>query len=141
MPAELGSLWMIVPALLIALIFHPNLNNNFFTDSAWAFALYLEAVAILPQVAMFQRSQDREVEIFTANFVFGVAVARILSFSFWLSSYHELNNKYADAFHQRYPGVLVVGGQIVNLLLLADYVYAYLRNARTGGPVLLPQTI
>lgn len=111
-PSALGALWLIVPSLLIALIFHPSLNGNFFTDSAWAFAVYLEAVAIFPQLTMFQRSRDKEVEMFTGNFVFGVALARLLHFVFWLSSYHELNNKYAETFHQKYPGMMVVIGQV-----------------------------
>lgn len=31
-------------------IVHPGLNNNWFTDVAWTFALYLEAAAIVPQL-------------------------------------------------------------------------------------------
>jgi hypothetical protein len=111
-PSALGALWLIVPSLLVALVFHPSLNNNYITDTAWAFALYLEAVCILPQLTMFQRAKDKEVEMYTGNFVFGVALSRLLYFVFWLSSYHELNNKYAEAFHQRYPGLLVVIFQV-----------------------------
>jgi len=111
-PHKYALLWLAGPCLLLAALLHPNLNNNFFTDTAWTFALYLEALAILPQLAMFHRQKDKEVEPFTANFVFGVAVARVLYFLFWLSSYHELNDKYAEHFHRRYPGVMVVLSQV-----------------------------
>jgi ER lumen protein retaining receptor len=109
--------WIALPCLLLALILHPNLNNNFFTDTAWTFALYLEALAILPQLSMFHRQHDKEIEPFTANFVFGVAAARLLTFLFWLSSYHELNDKYAETFHKRYPGVMVVLSQVRSRLI------------------------
>lgn len=138
-PKHLGALVLVVPCFVLALIFHPSLNSNFLTDTAWTFALYLEAVAILPQLVMFYRQskKEEEVETYTANFVFGVAAARILSFVFWLSSYHELNDKYAETFHRKYPGALVVLAQVVNLALLVDYVWIYLRAARRAGPILI----
>jgi len=111
-PSQLGLVWLAVPALALALLLHPSLNSNFFTDTAWTFALYLEAVAIFPQLLVFRRQQDKEVETFTANFVFAAALSRALNFLFWLSSYHELNDKYADSLHKRYPGVMVVLSQV-----------------------------
>jgi hypothetical protein len=35
----------------------------------------------------------------------------------------ELNDKYAAHFGGKYPGYLVVIAQIVNLLLMGDYIY------------------
>ena len=145
LPSEYGVLWLVVPATGLAMLLHPALNSNWLTDTAWTMALYLEAVAIFPQLVMFHRQQERqqekEVEPFTANFVFGVAAARVLTFLFWLSSYHELNDKYADALHRKYPGVMVVLSQVVNLLLVADYLYVWVATARSRRPMLLPQTI
>ena len=144
-PLQLGVIWLVLPSAALAVLLHPALNSNWLTDTAWTMALYLEAVAIFPQLVMFHRQQERqqekEVEPFTANFVFGVATARVLTFLFWLSSYHELNDKYADALHRKYPGVMVVLSQVVNLLLVADYMYVFMVTARSRRPVLLPQTI
>ena len=36
----------------------------------------------------------------------------MLHFVFWLSSYHELNDKYAAHFGAKYPGYLVVASQV-----------------------------
>ena len=47
--------YLIVPAAVLALIFHPSLNAFMPSDACWAFALYLESVASLPQIFMFQR--------------------------------------------------------------------------------------
>lgn len=100
-PTELGVLYLIVPAAGLALLLHPSLNGNWYTDVAWTIALYIEAVAILPQLLMFQKSHEKEVEPFTANFVFFTAVARLMHFVFWLSSYHELNDKYSTVRRRR----------------------------------------
>ena len=87
MPNSAGVVYIAVPSLLLAVILHPSLNGNWFTDVAWTWALYLEAVAIVPQLWMFQRAREKEVEPYTANFAFLIAVSRILHFVFWLSSY------------------------------------------------------
>jgi ER lumen protein retaining receptor len=120
-PTELGLLYIVVPAAVLALLLHPSLNGNWYTDVAWTLALYVEAVAILPQLLMFQKARDKEIELFTANFVFFTAVARALHFFFWLSSYHELNDKYATHWGSKYPGQLVLLSQIVNLLVMVRF--------------------
>lgn len=115
-PSQFGALWLVLSSLALAALLHPNLNGNFFTDTAWTFALYLEAVAVMPQLFMFQRSQrsreEKEVEFFTANFAFCIALGRLFQFCFWVSSYHELNNKYAAHFGSKYPGHFVVLSQV-----------------------------
>jgi hypothetical protein len=54
---ELRVVQLVAPALVLAVLLHPSLNNNWLTDTAWAFALYLEAVAMLPQVWLFNEMQ------------------------------------------------------------------------------------
>ena len=138
-PSDLGVLLLVLPALVIALLLHPTLNGNFFTDTAWAFALYLEAVALLPQILMFQSSRNVEVEPFEANFVFGLAVARAMHLVFWMSSFHELNDRDStSSIQKRFPGHLVVISQVLNLLLVADYIWFYIVAAREKKGVILP---
>lgn len=55
---EVRVLQLVLPAFILAIIFHPSLNNNILTDTAWTFALYLEAVAMIPQVMLYQEVQD-----------------------------------------------------------------------------------
>mmetsp|Transcript_15033 Transcript_15033/g.17597 ORF Transcript_15033/g.17597 Transcript_15033/m.17597 type:complete len:226 (+) Transcript_15033:367-1044(+) len=52
-PSQLGPVVLVIPCLILALIFHPTLNKNKFTDTAWTFAAYLETVSVLPQVHSF----------------------------------------------------------------------------------------
>lgn len=131
-PSQLRVVQLALPALVLAIFLHPSLNNNFFTDTAWAFALYLEAVAMLPQVFVFHRMQKDalEMEPFEANFMFSIAIARTLHFIFWVSSYHELNDKHGDGVAKRYPGHTVVFAQVVNLLVMGDYILHHVLVAR-----------
>eukprot|EP01067_Filipodium_phascolosomae_P000830 Filipodium_phascolosomae@DN1592_c0_g1_i3.p1 len=59
--------WCRSSALLVALFIHPSLNENKLTDVAWAFALYLECVAVVPQLFMFNRL--KMVEATTTHFI------------------------------------------------------------------------
>ena len=41
--------------LVLACLFHPSLNANFFGDVAWTFALYTESLALMPQLYLFMK--------------------------------------------------------------------------------------
>jgi hypothetical protein len=139
-PSEYGIVWLVVPCLLIALVFHPSLNANFLTDTSWCFALWLEAVAILPQLLMFQW-KGGEVEAFTANFVSALGLARFIDLVFWLSSYHELNDKFSEQVGGAHVGHMVVLSQVIQLMLMVDYFYYYIKALNSGGPMLLPSSM
>ena len=128
-PHEAGPLYLLVPSLLMALVFHPSLNNHFLSDTMWTFALYLEAVAPLPQLYMFQLSK-KPVERWTYHFVFTLSVARIFSLLFWVSSFHELNS--SKTLMGNWVGPLVLLNEILAVLVLADYSWYYLSALRSG---------
>ncbi|CAM9178569.1 unnamed protein product [Ectocarpus sp. 12 AP-2014] len=62
-PTEWGTLYIFVPCLLLAMVMHPNLNKNFLSDTAWTFSMYLESMAIVPQLFMFQKQAKGIVEV------------------------------------------------------------------------------
>lgn len=71
-------------------------------------------------------------EPFEANFMFSIGVARALQFAFWISSYHELNDKYGTNITKQYPGYMVLFSQIANLVILGNFIIKYITNARKG---------
>lgn len=133
-PHVFGPLYLFFPAFLFALIFHPSLNSNIFSDIPWTLALYLESIAIVPQLVMFQKS-TKPVERWTSHYVFTLAVARMLSFMFWVSSYHELTSKNDKSVTGGWVGMLVVLFEAIGLLILADYSYYWFISARTGTEI------
>jgi hypothetical protein len=86
--------YLAAPSLVVACCIHPTLNMNFLTDTAWAFSMYLEGVAVLPQLLFFKR-KNKEIERFTSHFVAFQGVAKIFSVLFWLFSFGELNKIYS----------------------------------------------
>lgn len=46
--------YILIPSFILACILHSSLNNAFLSDISWAFALYAEALCVLPQLIMFQ---------------------------------------------------------------------------------------
>lgn len=72
--------YLMIGCLVLALLFHPNLNAFMPADLCWTFALYLESAAVLPQLFMFQK--DKRVEPFTTHFLAGQAASRVCLVSF-----------------------------------------------------------
>eukprot|EP00434_Breviolum_minutum_P017169 symbB.v1.2.015156.t1/scaffold1117.1/size136927/7 len=143
-------LYLGVGALGLSLIFHPNLNGFLPSDIGWAFALYLESVAVLCQLYMFMK--EGRAQEFTSHFLAaqarkknsvtsspplvqctGEAMAKVMSFIFWASSFSELSdpNHHIKAF----VGNWVVCAQLIQLLIMGDFIYHYMRCIQKGIPV------
>merc|ERR1740117_2092222 len=127
----LNHLWLVFPALALSLIFHPNLNNFLPSDIAWAFALYLESVCVLPQ--LFQFMKEGQAQPHTSHFLAAQATAKMLSFIFWASSFSELSNP--NHYIKSFVGNWVVAMQLVQLLVMGDFIYHYIRCLSKGIPV------
>ena len=68
--------------------------------------------------------------------VFSLGFARALHLWFWLSSHHELGDKNTGA----YVGYFVVLAQIVQMVLMGDFFYFYVKSLQKGTPMMLPTT-
>ena len=113
-PPGMGAVYLAVPILLLAIFVHPNLNNDFLSDVAWTYAMYLESAALIPQLFMFQKQASGVVELLTAHFVAALGFGRVMEFCFWIYSYHEL----ASSTGSRLPGYLALFSQFVQLVLM-----------------------
>jgi len=127
----LNHIYLMLPALGLALVFHPNLNNFLPSDIAWAFALYLESVAVLCQLFMFMK--EGQAQPHTSHFLAAQALAKLMSFIFWASSFSELSNP--NHYIKAFVGNWVVAMQLVQLLVMGDFIYHYVRCIRKGIPV------
>jgi len=123
-----NHLWIIGPAAAIALILHPHLNNFMPSDMAWAFALYLESVTVLPQLFMFMK--EGRAQPHTSHFLAAQALSRLMSFIFWASSFSELSNP--DHRIKQFVGHWVVGIQLLQLVVMGDFIYQYIRCIQQG---------
>mmetsp|Transcript_11398 Transcript_11398/g.14836 ORF Transcript_11398/g.14836 Transcript_11398/m.14836 type:complete len:284 (-) Transcript_11398:237-1088(-) len=135
-PPAYGAIYLIVPCLFLALIFHPSLNNEWFSDCCWTFSMYLETVAIMPQLYMFQKQVSRVVEVLISHSVFALGFARVLDLVFWLSTYGELAGKAQTNF----SGILILITQFINVALMGDFFYYYFLSIKSGTGMQLPMT-
>jgi ER lumen protein retaining receptor len=84
----------------------------------WVFSIYLEAVAIIPQLIILQRY--REVENLTAHYVFLLGIYRALYIVNWVyRSYHEV--------YYKHNWVVYICGFIQTCLYVDFFYYYFLR--------------
>ncbi|KAK9867717.1 hypothetical protein WJX84_010987 [Apatococcus fuscideae] len=74
--------FVLVPAAVLALLLHQEWS---IIEVLWTFSIYLEAVAILPQLVMLQRGQN--IDNLTGNYVFLLGAYRALYLLNWIYRY------------------------------------------------------
>merc|ERR1719440_233986 len=67
-----------------------------------------------------------------------VFVSRLLMLTFWCNSYVELQPRGADF---NFPGYGVIGAQMLQVVIFADFMYHYVQSIRTNTRLVLPQAI
>lgn len=133
-PPGFGAVYLAVPCFILACLLHPNLNQDFFSDVAWTYAMYLESFALIPQLYMFQKQANGVVELLTAHFVAALGFGRLLEFVFWVYSYQELTNHAGSTG----PGYMALFSQFVQLALMIDFFWYYITAVKNATPLVLP---
>ena len=103
-----------VAAAALALIFPYHYTPS---EILWAFSIWLESVAILPQLFMLQRTG--EAETITANYLFALGIYRALYIPNWIYRYFT-----EAAFQRSFQPVPIIAG-IIQTLLYSDFFYIY----------------
>lgn len=133
-PKGYGAVYLAGPIFLVALLFHPSLNTDFLSDVAWTYAMYLESVAVIPQLYMFQKQANGVVELLTAHFVAALGFGRLMEFIFWIYSYKELSTASGNTL----PGYIAIISQFVQLALMIDFFWYYFKAVKNATPLVLP---
>lgn len=125
----------IMPCVFLAIVTHLlsgegsgyDLGRNI-QELLWMFSIYLESIAILPQLIVLQRY--REVENLTGNYIFFMGAYRALYIVNWIyRAYYEPG--YRHHYVVYFCGVL-------QTLLYVDFFYYYFMSKRRGGRFSLP---
>lgn len=115
--------YLLGPCAVLALIFNYKFT---FLEVLWAFSIYLEAVAILPQLFMLQRTG--EAETITAHYLFALGAYRALYIPNWV--YRYFTEDVID------PIAIVAG--LVQTGLYLDFFYIYYTKVMHGQKFELP---
>jgi len=121
----------VAPCAVIAFITHlvgSGFSRFDLLELLWTFSIYLESIAILPQLIVLQRY--REVENLTGNYIVFMGAYRAFYILNWIyRSYHE--PMYQHHFVVYFCGVL-------QTVLYADFFYYYFKSKQKGGKFTLP---
>jgi ER lumen protein retaining receptor len=111
-------------AALMSLIFNLQFSLS---EIIWAFSIWLESVAILPQLFMIQRTG--EAESLTVHYIFALGVYRAFYVLSWIGRW------FTD---ESWDYVSFTAG-IIQTLLYSDFFYVYYTKVMKGEKFELPQ--
>ncbi|KAI0194805.1 putative HDEL sequence binding protein [Xylaria flabelliformis] len=98
------------------------------SEILWAFSIWLESVAILPQLFMLQRTG--EAETITTHYLFALGIYRGLYIPNWIYRYLTEPNHKAD-------WIAIVAG-IIQTILYSDFFWIYYTKVMKGKKFKLP---
>ncbi|CAO2632952.1 ER lumen protein-retaining receptor 1, partial [Lemmus lemmus] len=109
--------FLVVPTAILAFL----VNHDFTPlEILWTFSIYLESVAILPQ--LFMVSKTGEAETITSHYLFALGVYRTLYLFNWIWRYH---------FEGFFDLIAIVAG-LVQTVLYCDFFYLYITKGNQG---------
>ncbi|OAY44581.1 ER lumen protein-retaining receptor B isoform X2 [Manihot esculenta] len=116
---------LILLSFVLALLIHRSFDV---IEVLWAFSIYLEAVAILPQLLLLQRS--RNIDNLTVNYVFLLGTYRALYIINWIYRF------FAERITFRW--IPWISG-LIQTALFADFFYYYIKSWKTQEQLKLPE--
>lgn len=115
--------FLLAPAAVLALL----INHEFTVmEILWTFSIYLEAVAILPQ--LFLVSKTGEAETITSHYLFALGSYRALYLLNWIYRYYS---------ETHYDLIAIFAG-VVQTILYCDFFYLYITKVLKGKKLQLP---
>ncbi|XP_024984725.1 ER lumen protein-retaining receptor-like isoform X1 [Cynara cardunculus var. scolymus] len=118
--------FLMLPCLILALLVNEKLT---FKEVMWTFSLYLEAVAILPQLVLLQRT--RNIDNLTGQYVFLLGAYRALYILNWIYRY------FTEPHFVHWISISWIAG-VVQTLLYADFFYYYFESWKNNVRLQLP---
>lgn len=121
--------YLVPGCLVLAVVLHPELREGQFGNISWTATLYLDVLALMPQVVMMSRGGGR-VEAPISHFVAATAVSRSVDLAFWYYAFDTVGPVHApsqQSHYVNYSGWLIVFFHVVHLALVADFLYYYVR--------------
>ncbi|KAL2845810.1 ER lumen protein retaining receptor [Aspergillus pseudodeflectus] len=115
--------YLLASSAILALVFPHDYSIS---EILWTFSIWLESVAILPQLFMLQRTG--EADTITTHYLFALGLYRALYIPNWIYRY------FSEGHFQPVP---VIAG-IIQTLLYSDFFYIYYTKIMKGRKFSLP---
>jgi len=128
-----GMLVLLTICAVLAPLTHAHLNADKLGDITWIMGLYVETVAMIPQLYLLQRTGG-EVEALHGHYIASTFASRLVAMYFWFDVYVELRHPQAT---YNLPGSMVIGAQALQLLVIADFMYLYIKSVRYNKKLII----
>jgi len=129
------AVYNLLPACaLLACCVHGDLNDSVFFDIAWFMSMYVDTIAMLPQLWLLTK-RGGEVEALTSHFVACMVVSRFCSFLFWFYGYEEIT---PGEEHWNAAGYVILLAHLLQLFLSGDFMYYYVKSLVRQSRMALP---
>ncbi|XP_026806591.1 malate dehydrogenase, cytoplasmic-like isoform X2 [Rhopalosiphum maidis] len=113
--------YLIVPSLVLSFVF---VHVYTVVEIVWTYSIYLESVAIVPQLFMVPRtSQD---ESFISHYLFALGSYKALYLLNWIYRYYE--EHYFDS-------IAIVAGTVETVITYFGYFSIFIRPKANNGPI------
>ncbi|KAI0987738.1 hypothetical protein GJ496_009940 [Pomphorhynchus laevis] len=114
---------LIAPCAVLALL----INHSFHVkEILWTFSIYLEAVAVQPQLYMI--SKTGEAESITTHYLFALGLYRLFYIFNWVYRY----------YYEDFLDLIVVVAGCIQTILYCDFFYLYVTKVLRGKKLYLP---
>lgn len=117
--------YLLPACMALALVLTPQFKQGNLYSFCWTFSFYVDVLALLPQVVMMTFTPGKKVAVPIANYVAATTVSRLIDLWFWYFHFDLGPQGWWHNFN--YSGWIIVGFHIISLLLVADFIYYYLR--------------
>merc|ERR1719413_110547 len=117
-------------AVVLAFIFHPDMDDLPLFDSLWMAGLNISAIAVLPQLWLTARAGGR-MEALTTHYVAGMAVSQLFNGVFL---WHAWNFITCVPWIQgvNHGLIAMAFAQLLHMCLIVDFGYYYIRSLMKG---------
>merc|ERR1719453_1187218 len=124
--------YLIPACIMIATVLHPQFPQGTLFSICWTTYLYLDCLALMPQVVMMTRGAGK-VEAPVSHFVAATAMSRVMDLGFW---YYDFDLGAQGFYHGfNYSGWLIVFWHVLNLVIVADFMYYYVKAHFSGKAI------
>lgn len=122
---------MALVCVVLAAVFHADMNARPLFDILWMSGLFISAVAVLPQLWLISKTGG-SVEAFTSHFIAAMAFSRGLSGVFM---WHARGDITCVPWVQGYNHAIwaILGAHVLHMLFLGDFAYYYVRTMVRKG--------
>lgn len=115
--------FLLIGSLIMSLLFTTKYS---IMEIFWSFSVWLECVAILPQ--LFMLSKIKRAQSLTVHYIFALGLYRLLYIFNWCWRYWS---------EKKFEKIAVIAG-IIQTLIYSDFFYVYYKQVIQGKPMELP---